>query len=448
MKKGLLTLLLTVTTLSAYAQNHVTVSGIDVDTVKVFDASDTAHVLSHGILAGVAQGDAVNLHTEAHYASINADSGIVITVTSTLQGANASSYILDNPVATLTGKILKRQLYRDSVILADSKIYDGNVNCPIIFSGIARNYVTHHILTTIDSCLFDDPNVGDNKPVRVIFGIDGEDYDNYLPPHDTILYSSIIPRKLVTKNTSIETRKQYDGTTNAQIISRGWFTNVLEDDSVNFTLSAYYEDKNAGKNKTIHTHFELYGSDTANYSAPDDGLYLNSEITFIQLTAIGGEAVKSKTYDGTTSCEVTTPSQPLGVINGERVYLNTMAAYDTSSVGNNHVITFSYTIYGDDALNYIAPADSVYCTDGVILDDVGVDDVAMQIAIEPNPFMSQVRILCPTDGNHRIAIYSASGVMLKSETFSGVSATLDVSPLTPGLYLFVIDGRTAKLIKK
>lgn len=448
MKKILFTLLLVVTTLSVYAQNHITVTGIAVDTVKVFDNKDSAAVVNNGTLAGVAAGDVVSVITEAHYATINADSNITITVTSTLRGADSASYVLDNPVTTLTGRILKRQLYRDSVVLMPFKLYDGMVECPIQFSGIARNYVTHHILTTIDTCVFLDPNVGNNKPVRVIFGMSGEDAANYIPPRDTVMESSIIPRKLVTKGTSIQTVKLYDGTSDAQVLSTGWFTNVVEDDDVNFTLSAAYEDKNAGQGKNIHSHFEIFGASSMNYSAPDDGLYMNGEIKHIQLTASGGEAVKSKEYDGTTSCEVTTSSQPVGVINNERVYLNTMAAYDTSSVGTDHVITFSYTIYGDDAFNYIAPADSVYCTDGVIVDKTGVDDVVALNAVWPNPFVDEVNVVCPTDGEHHIYIYNASGQVLHNETYSGISRVLNLQAFGSGLYFIVVDGRTAKLIKK
>ncbi|MCQ2343395.1 MAG: YDG domain-containing protein [Paludibacteraceae bacterium] len=448
MKKVLLTLLLVFTVFVANAQSVVTVSGIDVDTVKVFDATDSAFVVNHGTLAGVAPGDVVSVFTEAHYATINADSGITITVTSTLQGADAAFYTLINPITTLTGRIEKRQLYRDSVVLMPFKIYDGMVECPIQFSGIARNYVTHHILTTIDTCVFLDPNVGNNKPVRVIFGMSGEDEQNYIPPRDTVMESSIIPRKLVTKGTSIQTVKQYDGTPDAQVLSKGSFTNVLEDDEVNFTLSAAYEDKDAGQGKNIHSHFEISGASAVNYSAPDDGLYMNGEIMHIQLTASGGEAVKSKTYDGTTSCEVTTPSQPVGVINNERVYLNTMAAYDTPSVGTNHVITFSYTIYGNDAFNYIAPEDSVYCTDGVIVDEAGVDDVVALNAVWPNPFVDEVNVVCPMDGEHHIYIYGVSGQVFRSESFSGVTCRMDLSSLASGIYLFSVDGRATKLIKK
>jgi len=439
MKRALIiSLLISVSCLLCGQTTRLSVSGTQVQTVKVFDDNTTAAVLNHGTLSGVAAGHTVGVLATANYAHANADSNITITVNYVLTGADSALYTLDTTLYIPNGIINKRQLYRDSLVPQPVKIYDGMLTCSLQFNGIARNYVTHHILTTIDTCEFLDPNAGYNKPVRVIFGMSGEDVDNYIAPPDTVLVSTILPRTLQIKNVSIAKVKPYDGTAVAQVTNSGWASNILDEDTVYYTITAAYEDKNAGKGKTIHTHYEISGPDTMNYAAPDDGTIMNGEIKALQLTAEGGSVECTKDYDGTTHAVVNQPCQPVGVLQGEQVYLNTNAEFEDENPGTGKTVYCWYTIYGRDIANYIAPVDSIFCTDGVIRDSVSaLENVTLEnMTVYPNPATDWVAV----DAEH-IAVYNMAGM----KVYEGVGGIVDVRGWAEGVY--VVKSEAEKCVK-
>lgn len=428
MDRILITSFLCMITVLLYSQTTpVTVSGTQIQTEKVFDNTTVATVISHGTLLGVNPGHNVNVIASANYAKASADSNINITVTFTLTGADATLYELDT-IGIITGGIInKRQLYRDSVILDSIKIYDGNTNCGISFSGVARNYVTHHILTTIDSVYFEDPNVGTNKPVHVIYDMDGEDYDNYLPPHDTILYASIIPRIPTIIGTKVQKSKIYDGTPKAEVTDTGTIRGIVDGDTLLFRISSSnYDDKNVGAGKSINVYYELYGKDTANYDAPY-AYFLDCDIKPIQLSASGGTVECSKDFDSTTHAVVVLPSQPIGVLSGEQVFLTTHAEFEDANVGIGKQVYCWYQIYGRDMANYVAPIDSVVCEDGEIREvKTAVENVMVDMKIYPNPVSNYVYV-----ESDRVVIYSMTGM----KVYDGTGGLICVEGLDNGIYL-------------
>lgn len=408
----------------------VSVSGVQVQKEKVFDHTLTAAVINHGTLTGVAAGDSVTVTATATYDTENADSNKTITVTFALGGPDCASYSINDTMTFTDGIITKRQLYRDSVVLPEVKVYDGTTDCTIVYSGTARNYVTHHILTTIDSIYFDDPNVGENKPVHIVFGISGEDYDNYLPPFDTTIYVSIIPRTLTVVGTTVAKSKTYDGTSDVVVTNAGTLRGVLYSDSVLFRVAlAQYDDKMVGKGKSINVYYELYCPDSVNYTV-NNNYFLDGEILPIKLKADGGAVECSKDYDSTTHAVVTLPSQPVGVLDGEQVYMNTFADFEDEQVGTGKIVYFWYTIYGNDMANYDAPEDSTVCTDGEIKGTISsveqTPDLSADMAIYPNPASEWVYI----DAD-RVTIYNAAGIIV----YEGEGGLINVTSLTDGVYV-------------
>ena len=67
----------------------------------------------------------------------------------------------------------------------------------------------------------------------------------------------------------VTTEKTYDGTTNAAV-SAADAIQIQPGDDVTVSISATYDDKNAGDNKTITVHVTLSGPDASKYSAPED----------------------------------------------------------------------------------------------------------------------------------------------------------------------------------
>lgn len=443
MKKTIIVLLSLVTVCQTFAQTRLGIMGVSVDTIKVFDNTDSAIVLNHGTLVGVTPGDNVGVTASAHYAKVGADSGIAITVNFALTGPQAQSYYIDTTV-NLTGTILKRQLYNDSIVLDSFKIYDGDSLCPILYRGTPRNYVTHHILTLV-AAYFNDKNVGNHKEVWVRYGLDGEDVDNYIAPHDTLLYSSIIPRKTVVVGTTVTKSKTYDGTIDAEVTYEGVIRNLVWFESVQFDVTAGYQDRNVGTGKTVYLYYTLKGEDAANYEAPDVGMVFGGEILPLKLAAEGGEASKVKNYDGTTIAEVTSPAKPVGVLDGEQVYLTTMANYEDSTVGAGKKIFFGYSIYGNNAANYEAPDSMLFCSDGEILP---VQDAVNQVTdrsvrLYPCPAHDYVNVKCE-DGEHSLRLYSISGQLVMETVFEGSEFTLPLS-LDPAPYIIYLDQTPLKI---
>lgn len=407
----------------------VSVSGTQIQTEKVFDNTTTAMVINPGTLSGVAAGHNVGFSVSADYEHANADSAIDIIVRYALNGSDAALYELEDSVDTIAnGIITKRQLYRDSVVLPAVKIYDGTTDCPIIYSGTPRNYVTHHILTTIDTCAFEDPNVGENKPVHIVFDMNGEDYGNYLPPHDTTIYVSIIPRTLTVAGTTVKKTKTYDGTSDAEVTNPGTLKGVLYFDSVRFRIAmAQFEDKTVGTGKSINVYYELYCPDSINYVL-NNIYFLDGEILPIQLTSDGGLVECSKDYDSTTHAVVTMPAIPVGVLPGEQVYLTTNAEFEDTEPGTGKEVYCWFTIYGRDMANYLAPKDSVVCTDGEIRGSVddAVEQVEVNVGISPNPAYDKVYV-----EGEQVTIYNMTGV----KVYAGKGGMIDVSGLPDGIYI-------------
>jgi len=403
----------------------LSVSGTQVQMVKVFDNSDSASVIYPGVLNGVAAGDTVTLAAVAHYVQKRADTCDIV-VNYSISGPQAAMYNTPDSMVIPNGVITKRQLYRDSVVLDSFKIYDGDSVCPMLFNGIARNYVTHHILTLV-SAYFEDVNVGENKLVHVTFGMNGEDEDCYIPPRDTIMYSAIRPRLLTVSGTQVKKTKVYDGTTAAEVISAGSLRNVTVYDSVVVSVrSAEFEDKNVGNNKFINVYYELSG-DTMNYEWPESAYFMNGKITPKKLTAEGGMVECSKDYDSTTHAVVTLPSQPVGVIAGEQVYLTTNAEFEDAEVGTGKEVYCWYQIYGRDMANYDALEDSVVCTDGEIRSvTTAVENGEATLMIYPNPARDHVWVSA-----EKVVIYTITGV----KVYEGEGGMINLSAMANGVYM-------------
>lgn len=447
MRRFFLTIAAVAVTAGVMAQINLGISGVQVATEKVFDATDSATVISAGVLSGVQTGDNVGVAASAHYAQVDADSNITITVNFTLTGAQAASYALDTTVVIEGGIINKRPLYNDSIVLDSVKIYDGDSTCFIQFRGVPSNYVTHHILTTV-AAYFTDPNVGMNKDVWVRYGIVGEDEANYIAPKDTLMKSSILPRQLVVQGTKVQRTKEYDGTMNAEITTKGTLKNVVLWEDVDFDVFSTFEDRNVGNGKEVSVFFTLKGEDIANYYVPSSYSYLDGKITPIQLTATDGTATKVKEYDGTTEAEVLTPSKPVGVLGNEEVYLTTFADYEDAEVGTDKKIYFSYTIYGNGAMNYTSPEPMLYCEDGEItaIGDAVESAQTETVSVFPNP-ASEYVVVKAAEGQHTVEIYDARGAKVAETEFVGTEKLIDLN-LKGGLYIVKIDGQSRKLVVK
>lgn len=158
--------------------------------------------------------------------------------------------------------------------------------------------------------------------------------------------------------------KTYDGNTSAIVSGTATLDGVLAGDTVSVAAgTASFADKNVGTEKNvIFRDYSLSGTDANNYelSAQPSA---TANITAKPVT-ITGVAAANKTYDGTTTAQITGTAVISGKVGDDDVeVVNGTAAFADANVGNGISITFSgFSLSGADAGNYELTAQPVSVT--------------------------------------------------------------------------------------
>lgn len=150
--------------------------------------------------------------------------------------------------------------------------------------------------------------------------------------------------------------KIYDGTTsaNASFISMG---NIYAIDAITASIDeAFFEDKNAGNNKTVTVKLNYSGSNIDNYTYDSVITLTNSVISRKQLSINDLVLQNDKVYDGNTTATINSFNVS-GIVTGENVLVNAQASYASKNVGTQKTITVTYTLSGTDTANYLKPDD-------------------------------------------------------------------------------------------
>jgi len=181
-------------------------------------------------------------------------------------------------------------------------------------------------------------------------------YDNLIKT-TAVLY---VTQKSVSITAARVLDKEYDGTTTANIISYGVDGNI---DGSDLTASgtAVFEDKNAGNGKTVlFSNWSLGGPAAGNYDLQGQTPNGTGNITPRQLTISAPTVTTPKPYDGNTNATITAMGTLGNKIEGDSVNIGAaVATYNSKNVLEANTITVVYTIGGNDAANYIKPADSI-----------------------------------------------------------------------------------------
>ncbi|MEL7647286.1 MAG: YDG domain-containing protein [Sedimentibacter sp.] len=101
---------------------------------------------------------------------------------------------------------------------------------------------------------------------------------------------------------------------------------------------------------------EISSGSSATTNTNGTGIITNKGSSAKQLTISDPTLNKSKTYDGSTTADVTAGTL-VGVNDGDVVTVNASASYDTSLTGTGKTITVVYTLGGKDASKYVKPSD-------------------------------------------------------------------------------------------
>ena len=192
------------------------------------------------------------------------------------------------------------------------------------------------------------PEDAGDYTVRVTVAAD----DDYTETSATRNFT-ISPRDVTITGTAVESTKEYDGTTAAEITNSGTLSWKGADDDVSISGgTAAYADKNAEINKSVtFTGFALAGGDKDNYNLTAQPAAVQADITKKELTV--NVTVSDKVYDGTDTAQIAS-AELEGLIEGDQVELtNGTATFASTAVGQNIPINFTdFSISGADAGNY------------------------------------------------------------------------------------------------
>lgn len=323
---------------------------------KTYNGNNLTSV-SVGDISGIVDSDSVTVNAEAVYDTKNAGTNKTITVEYIISGTDAGNYMKPDGYTVADGEITARQLTITNLELSSAKEYDGNINAEVnINNEILTGVVDGDVVTIDASASYDNKNAGTEKTITVEYSISGIDAGNYVKPADYIINSGVISAKQLSITLpALTLTKEYDGNSTADAV-KGTLSGVVDGDTVNVNVSAYYDNKNVGLNKKITVEYAMSGADKDNYIALPDYVAYDGEITAKQLTITEPSLTLTKEYDGNTEANMVLGTMS-GKIDEDDLTLNYDAEYDTKDVGTNKDITVSYSISGADAGNYTAPSE-------------------------------------------------------------------------------------------
>lgn len=311
---------------------------------KSYDGTTQA-TLSGGRLSGLIAGDSVTLSQTGLFATRNAGTGIAVSSTSSLGGADAANYSLVQP-SGLAAAIMPKTLLIGSGTVADDKVYDGNVSAQV-HGGLLSGVVAGDSVALTQAGAFADKNAANHKPVAYTNSIAGADAGNYvLSSAGGTVYADISPRTLEVRQ-SASANKVYDASTTADL--SGNLFGLLAGDTV--FLAGTFDNKNVGTAKTVSYKNQLTGVDSGNYSLASKTGSVSADITAKTLT-VTGTTVADKVYDGKTVATVMGGGL-VGVVGGDRVELVQSGVFATKNAGRDVAVQITDTLRGAAAGNYL-----------------------------------------------------------------------------------------------
>ena len=319
----------------------LTVSGATTSN-KVYDGTNTATVTG-GSLVGIVGSDVVTLTQSGTFAQTSIGTGIAITSTCTLGGANAGNYLLTQP--SLTARDITVKALTVSSPAVTSKVYDGTTAATI--TGTLSGIIGADVVTLNGTGTFASASVASGINVTSTSTLSGAGSGNYTLTQPTGLTGNITAKSLTITGILIS-NKTYDRTTTATIAGTATYSGLVNGEtySVTGTPSATFADKNVANGKSVTV--TGYDAPSGNYSISQPA-GLTANITAATLTLIGA-SVTSKTYDGTTTATITATLS--GIISSDVVTLNGTGTFASANVGTGISVISTSTLSGADGGNY------------------------------------------------------------------------------------------------
>ncbi len=328
---------------------------------KVYDGTTTATLLGSGALSGLVGSESLTFIPTGQFDTKDAGTGKTVYLAGALaNGANgglAANYALASGSATTTADITRKPLTLSGVSAAD-KVYDGNNVATL--TGTLFGLVGSERLTFSPSGQFDTKDAGTGKTVTgtvaLADGANGGLAANYALPGSGVVTATaaITPRPLTLSGVSAA-HKVYDGNTTAMLVGSGTLTGLVGSESLAFSPSAQFENKNAGTGKTVNITAGLgngtNGGLAGNY-ALRGGTVTTANITQRDISVTAATAA-DKIYDASAAATVTGWTLS-GAIAGDQVSVASgSGVFADPNVGQVKTVTATATaLGGSDGANY------------------------------------------------------------------------------------------------
>jgi parallel beta-helix repeat protein len=318
---------------------------------KTYDGNTDASI-SGAILSGLIKNDIVTLNnaTSGTFNNKHAGSRKPVSTSMTISGTDAPNYNLIQP--TLTGSINKKELSVTGTATSN-KVYDGNNLASLKNAALTGVIPTDDVdLANHTSALFNNKNVGTNKPITTAMSLIGTDKNNYSLVQPTTLTANITPKLMeIMANDITKIQGQ-------EYVFIG--TEFATDDLVNDDIITNVDLQSDGTpadapvgDYTINIE-NAQGSGLSNYTIN----YVAGTMYVEQKTelVLSGHSVQNKTYNGTTTATVETYGSLSGITPGDEVELvstHATATFTDKNADEGKTVTISgLSLTGADADKY------------------------------------------------------------------------------------------------
>jgi hypothetical protein len=313
---------------------------------KEYDGTTAATVLTRD-LAGTVDGDSVTLTGgTATFDTEQVGTGKTVTLTgATLTGGDAGNYTLSS-VSTATADITPKSV--TGSFIAANKVYDGTTDASIVDRLVTGTVAGDTVSLTGGAATFADKNVGTGKTVTASgFSLSGVDAGNYALQAGPWTTTADITQKVLTGSFTAAS-KIYDGTTDAEVLTRS-LAGVVDNDDVALEVTGpAFPDKHVGMDKPVTGSLSLTGGDAGNYTVnASHTAAANITQRALVVTAAGVDRI----YDGTTAATVDLGDNR---VSGDSFTISHSAAFADKNVGNAKPVSVTgISLNGPDAGNYL-----------------------------------------------------------------------------------------------
>ncbi len=323
----------------------VTLSGLSVAT-KPYDSTTTASVSAS--LSNVVSGETLGLTLTGNFASPNAVGsqavtgiGVLVNGTGT-GGALASNYQLSSSGAfTTTGIIVPAKVTLSGATVAN-KTYDATTTATVS-GGTLSGLVSGQTLGVTYSGNFANQNAGTWAVSGTATLTDGTGLaSNYtLAGAPLVVPNATITPAVLTLSGVAAGNKVYDGTVAASV-SGGTLSGLVGSQTLGLSfLSSSFASKNVANGITVTGTAGLvdgnYGGLASNYQLASNGAFSTSANITPAPLALTGVTATSKTYDTTTTANLTGGSV-VGLVSGESLNVGVSGNYVDPNAGTAKTI--------------------------------------------------------------------------------------------------------------